>query len=106
LVTTEKRKQKKRTKKLQQAIKNQTQGKEQDHLKKTNLYPFRQGQRLDTTETRTKIKQRAKDHQTKLEKPRRAPPAHMQAPPEPMQLPLDKCMQTTSQNKAAAPTQL
>jgi hypothetical protein len=26
----------------------------------------------------------------------------MQAPPEPMQLPLDECMQTTSRNRAAA----
>jgi hypothetical protein len=30
----------------------------------------------------------------------------MQAPPEPMQLPLDKCMQTTSWNRAAASAQL
>jgi hypothetical protein len=27
-------------------------GKEQDHLKKTNLGPLRQGQRLDTSETK------------------------------------------------------
>jgi hypothetical protein len=31
----------------------------------------------------------------KLEKPQRAPLAHMQAPPEPMHLPLDECMQTS-----------
>jgi hypothetical protein len=38
-------------KKLQQAIESQRKGKEQDHLKKTSLGPFRQGQRLDTSET-------------------------------------------------------
>jgi hypothetical protein len=52
--------------------------KEQDHLKKTSLGPLRQGQRL------------------KLEKPQRAPPAHMQAPPGPMQLLLNECMQNTT----------
>jgi hypothetical protein len=70
-------------------------GKEQDHLKKTSLGPLRQGQRLDTSETKTKLKQRAQTTKAKLEKPQRAPPAHMQAPPEPMHLPLDECMQTT-----------
>jgi hypothetical protein len=39
--------------------------------------------------------QRAQTTKTKLEKPQRAPPAHMQAPPEPMHLPLDECMPTT-----------
>jgi hypothetical protein len=44
---------------------------------------------------KTKLKQRAQTTKPKLEQPQRAPPAHMQAPPEPMQLPLDKRMQTT-----------
>jgi hypothetical protein len=30
----------------------------------------------------------------------------MQAPPEPMQLPLEECMQNTTWNRAAATTQL
>jgi hypothetical protein len=55
---------------------------------------------------KNKLKQRAKDHQTKAQKPQRAPPSHMQAPPEPMQLPLDECMQTSSQKRAAAPARL
>jgi hypothetical protein len=38
---------------------------------------------------------RNKARKATLGKPQRAPPAHMQAPPEPMQLPLDECMQTT-----------
>jgi hypothetical protein len=70
-------------------------GKEQDHLKKTSLGPLRQGQRLDTSETKTKLKQRAQTTKPKLDKPQRAPLAHMQTPPEPMHLPLDECMQPT-----------
>jgi hypothetical protein len=41
------------------------------------------------------------NHQSKAQKTQRAPPARMQTPPEPMQLPLDECMRTTSQNRAA-----
>jgi hypothetical protein len=52
-------------------------GKEQDHLKKTSLEPLRQGQRLDTSETKPCS---SKEH--KPPKHTRAPPAHMQAPPE------------------------
>jgi hypothetical protein len=52
-------------------------GKEQDHLKKTSLGPLRQGQRLDTSETKPCS---SKEH--KPPKQTRAPPAHMQAPPE------------------------
>jgi hypothetical protein len=55
--------------------------KEQDHLKKTSLGPLRQGQRLDTSETKPCS---SKEH--KPPKQTRAPPAHMQAPPE--QVPL------------------
>jgi hypothetical protein len=52
-------------------------GKEQDHLKKTSLGPLRQGQRLDTSETKPCS---IKEH--KPPKHTRAPPAHMQASPE------------------------
>jgi hypothetical protein len=45
---------------------------------------------------KAKVKQRAQTTETKLEQPQRAPPANMQAPPEPMHLPLDECMQTSS----------
>jgi hypothetical protein len=51
------------------------------------------------------LKQKAQTTKPKLEKPQRAPPAHMQAPPEPMQLPLDECMQDTTKNRAAATPQ-
>jgi hypothetical protein len=50
------------------------------------------------------LKQRAQTSKGKLEIPQRAPPAHMQAPPEPMQLPLDRCMQNTTWNRAAVTT--
>jgi hypothetical protein len=40
------------------------------------------------------LKQRAQTTKAKLEKPQRAPPAQMQAPPEPMQLPLDEACTT------------
>jgi hypothetical protein len=50
------------------------------------------------------LKKRAQTTKPKLKKPQRAPPAHMQAPPEPMQLPLDERIQNTTWNKAAAKT--
>jgi hypothetical protein len=80
-------------------------GKEKYHLKKTNLGPLRQGQRFDTSETKLCS---SKEHTspTKTRKPQQAPPAHMQAPLEPMKLPLDECMRTTSWNGAAASAQL
>jgi hypothetical protein len=52
-------------------------GKEQDHLKKTSLGPLRQGQRLDTFETKPCLR---KEH--KPPKQTRAPLAHMQTPPK------------------------
>jgi hypothetical protein len=48
----EKENEKKKKQKLQQAIESRKEGKEQDHLKKTSLGPLRQGQRLDTIETK------------------------------------------------------
>jgi hypothetical protein len=59
-----------------------------------------------TQQRLNKLKQRAKDHQTNARKPQRAPLAHMQTPPEPVQLPLDECMQNSSQNRAASPALL
>jgi hypothetical protein len=52
------------------------------------------------------LKKRAQTTKPKLEKPQRAPPAHMQTAPEPMQLPLDERKQKTTWNKVAATTQL
>jgi hypothetical protein len=69
-------------------------GKEQDHSNKTSLGPLRQGQRLDTSETKqSSRKERKPPNQSSNN--HKSPLAHMQAPPEPMQLPLDECMQTT-----------
>jgi hypothetical protein len=80
-------------------------GKEKDYLKKTSLGPLRQGQRLDTSETKL-CSSKERKPQTKARKPQRAPPAHMQAPLEPMQLPPDECMETIKENRAAASAQL
>jgi hypothetical protein len=70
-------------------------GKEKDHLKKTSLGPLRQGQRLDTFETKQSSSKEHKPPKQSSKKPQRAPSAHMQAPPEQMHLPLDESMQTT-----------
>jgi hypothetical protein len=81
-------------------IESQRKGKEQDHLKKTSLKPLRQGKRLDTSEKKHS-QAKSTNHQSNARKPQRAPLAHMQAPPEPAQLPLDECMQTISQTRVA-----
>jgi hypothetical protein len=56
-VTREKRKKKRKKKRNKQretptSDRKPNKGKEQDHLKKTSLGPLRQGQRLDTSETK------------------------------------------------------
>jgi hypothetical protein len=73
----EKEKEKKRIKRNPNKRSNAEKGKEQDHLKKTSLGPLRQGQRLDTSETKPCS---SKEH--KPPKQTRTPSAHMQAPPE------------------------
>jgi hypothetical protein len=75
----ENEKEKKRIKETPTSDRKQKKGKEQDHLKKTSLGPLRQGQRLDTSETKPCS---SKEH--KPPKHTRAPPVHMQAPPEQM----------------------
>jgi hypothetical protein len=72
----EKEKEKKRIKRNFNKRSKAKKGKEQDHLKKTSLGPLRQGQRLDTSETKPCS---SKEH--KPPKHTRAPPAHMYAPP-------------------------
>jgi hypothetical protein len=94
-VAREKRKKRNEQKETPTSDRKQNKGKEQDHLKKTNLGPLRQGQRLDTSETK-QCSSKEQTTESKLEQPQRAPPAHMQAPPEPMHLPLDECMQDTT----------
>jgi hypothetical protein len=58
--TREKRKRKETNKKKNSNKRSKAEkGKERDHLKKTSLGPLRKGQRLDTSETKTMLKQRA-----------------------------------------------
>jgi hypothetical protein len=52
IVTREKRKEKKWIKETPTSDRKPRKGKEQDHLKKTSLGPLRQGQRLDTSQTK------------------------------------------------------
>jgi hypothetical protein len=87
-----KRKEKKRIKETPTSDRKPKKGKEQDHLKKTSLGLLRQGQRLDTSETKLCSSKECKPP-NQSSKTQRAPPAHMQASPEPLQLPLDECMQ-------------
>jgi hypothetical protein len=70
-------KEKKRIKETPTSDRNPKKGNEQDHLKKTSLRPLRQGQRLDTSETKPCS---SKEH--KSTKHTKAPPAHMQTPPK------------------------
>jgi hypothetical protein len=71
------KKEKKRPKEIPTSDRKMRNGIEQDHLKKTSLEPLRQGQRLDTSETKLWS---SKEH--KPPKHKRAPPAHMHTPPE------------------------
>jgi hypothetical protein len=73
----EKKKEKKQPKETPTSDRKPKKGKEQDHLKKTSLAPLRQGQRLDTSETKPCS---SKEH--KPPKHTRAPTAHMQTPPK------------------------
>jgi hypothetical protein len=63
-------------------------GKEQDHLKKTNLGPLRQGQWLDTSETKPCS---SIEHK---------PPKHTRAPLHICMLPLDKCQNRAQTGQA------
>jgi hypothetical protein len=90
-------------KKLQQAIENQTKAKSKITWRRHISDPLGKGN--GSTHPRQNYAQaKSSNHQTKARKPQRATPAHMQAPPETMQVPLDKCMQDTTWNRAAATT--
>jgi hypothetical protein len=54
-VTREKKKKRNEQKETPTSDRKPNKGKEQDHLKKTNLGPLRQGKWLDTSETKTKL---------------------------------------------------
>jgi hypothetical protein len=94
LVIKEKRKKETNKKRDSNKRSKAEKGKEQDHLKKTSLEPFRQGQRLDTSET-NHAQPNSTNHQSKQELP-----LHI------CTLPLNKCQlwaqtgQAGSQNRS------
>jgi hypothetical protein len=59
-------------------------GKEQDHLKKTSLGPLRQGQRLDTSETKQSLSKERKA-------PKQSSTNHNELPLHTCKLPLNQC---------------
>jgi hypothetical protein len=63
----EKEKEKKLIKENSTSDRKPKNGEEQDHLQRTSLRPLRQGQQLDTSETKTMLKQRAQTTEPKLE---------------------------------------
>jgi hypothetical protein len=64
-------------------------GEEQDHLKKTILGPLRQGQRLDTSETKQSSRNERRP-------PNQSSENHNELPLHTCKLPLDECMQNTT----------
>jgi hypothetical protein len=101
-VTREKRKTKETNeKKLQQVIESQTKAKSKITWRRQVSDPLGKGN--GSTHLRQNYAQaKSANHQTKARKATKSSPAHMQALPEPMQLPLDECMQDTTWNKEAA----
>jgi hypothetical protein len=95
LVTKEKRKRKEMSKRNSNKwSKAETKAKNKITWKRKVSDPLGKGN--DLTHLRQNYAQeKSANHQTNARKPQWAPPAHMQAPPEPMQLALDECMQTT-----------
>jgi hypothetical protein len=94
-VTKEKRKRKETNeKKLHQAIESQTKAKSKITRRRQVSDPLGKGNG-STHPRQNKAQRKSANHQTKAQTPQRAPHAHMQTPPEPMHLPLDKCMQTS-----------
>jgi hypothetical protein len=80
-------------------------GKEQDHSKKTSLGPLRQGQRLDTSETKL-------CSSTERKPPNQSSKNHKELPLHTCKLPLNQCNslwtnagKTPLENRAAATTQ-
>jgi hypothetical protein len=91
-------------KKLQQVIQSQTKAKRKITWRRQVSDPLGKGNGL-THPRQNYAQAKSANHQTKARKPQRAPPAHMQAPPKPMQLPLDEYMQDTTWNRAVATAQ-
>jgi hypothetical protein len=84
-VTREERKRKETNKnKTPTSDRKPNKGKEQDHLKKTSLRPLRQGQRLDTSETKQSSSKERKQ-------PTQSSKNHKELPLHTCKLPLNQC---------------
>jgi hypothetical protein len=94
IVTQEKEKGKEMKKETSTSDRKPKDEKEQDHLKETSLGPLRQGQQLDTSETKLCSSKRREPPNQSLKTTKSSPCTHAN-PPKPMQLPLDEFMQTT-----------
>jgi hypothetical protein len=98
----EKQKKRNEQKKLQQAIESQRERSLEEDKSRTPKARATPRHIRD----KTMLKQRAQTTKPKLEKPQRAPPAHMQAPPEPMHPPWMNAYKPLEENRAAASAQL
>jgi hypothetical protein len=80
----EKKKKRNEQKETPTSDRNPNKGKEQDHLKKTSLGPLRQGQRLDTSETKQGSRKERKP-------PNQSSKNHKELPLHTCKLPLNQC---------------
>jgi hypothetical protein len=80
----EKKKKRNKPKETATSDRKPNKGKEQDHLKKTSLGPLRQGQRLDTSETKQSSN---KEHKP----PKQSLKYHKELPLRTCKLPLNQC---------------
>jgi hypothetical protein len=83
-VTREKKKKRNEQKETSTSDRKPNKGKEQDHMKKTSLGPLRQGQRLDTFETKQGSSKESKP-------PNKSSKNHKELPLHTCKLPLDQC---------------
>jgi hypothetical protein len=79
-VTREKRKRKETNKKTPTSDRKPNKGKERDHLKKTSLGPLRQGQRLDTSETKQNSSKERKPPKQSSKSHKEPPSTHASSP--------------------------
>jgi hypothetical protein len=90
----EKKRKQMNKKKLQQAIERQRKAKRKITWRRQVSEPLGKGN-VSTHPRQNYAQAKSANHQTKSSKTTKSPPAHMQAPLEQMQLPLDEFMQTT-----------
>jgi hypothetical protein len=81
-------------KELQQAIESQTKAKGKITWRRQVSDPLGKGNG-STHPRQNQAEAKSANHQNTARKTTKSSPAHMQAPPEPMHLPLEECMQTT-----------